>query len=461
MSIMINTSKEKIESLVAAHRIFFNNQLTKSVDFRIECLKKLKAVILKNESKIAEALYTDLHKSFEEAFLTEISIVLAEIDYHLKNLKSWAKPQKVSTPLHLLPSSSKIIFEPLGLALIISPWNYPFQLVINPLIGAISAGCCAIIKPSPYTPSVSLIIEKILSEIFSEEYISVVHGDREVNTNLLEQKVDVIFFTGSPALGKVVMSAAAQHLTPVILELGGKSPCIVDADANLDIAAKRIMWGKCINAGQTCIAPDYVFVHESIKEELIQKMNAAVHTMYGENIHQNKYFPRIVNKNAFQRLSTYLKTANIRFGGETEISEKYIAPTVVDNIDFNSPIMQDEIFGPILPVISFNEIKEAITYINKNEKPLAFYYFGNNENAKHVLQNTSSGGGCINDTLMHIANHNLPFGGVGNSGQGKYHGKGSFLAFSNQRSIISTPTWIDVPFKYPPFKYFRLIRKFI
>jgi aldehyde dehydrogenase (NAD+) len=458
---MINTSKEKIEALVASHRLFFNKHQTKSVDFRIEGLKKLKSAIVKNETRIADALHTDLHKSFEEAYLTEISIVLAEIEYHLKKIKQWVEPQKVSTPMHLLPSSSQIIFEPLGLALIIAPWNYPFQLVINPLVGAISAGCCAIVKPSPYTPSVAKVIEEILSEIFDENYISVVQGDREVNTFLLEQKTDVIFFTGSPALGKVVMTAAAQHLTPVILELGGKSPCIVDADANLDIAAKRIMWGKCINAGQTCIAPDYIFVHETVKEELIEKMKLSVHKIYGEDIQQNKYYPRIVNKNAFTRLSSYLKTANIRFGGESEESEKYIAPTVVDNIDFNSPIMQDEIFGPILPIISFTKIEDAISYINKNEKPLAFYYFGNNKNAKHVLQNTSSGGGCINDTLMHIANHNLPFGGVGNSGQGKYHGKGSFLAFSNQRSIVSTPTWIDVPFKYPPFKYFEFIRKFI
>lgn len=458
---MINTSKEKIEAIVASHRIFFNDHQTKSIDFRIEGLKKLKSAIVKNEAKIAAALHADLHKSFEEAYLTEISIVLAEIEYHLKNIKHWAEPQKVSTPMHLLPSSSKIIFEPLGLALIIAPWNYPFQLVINPLIGAISAGCCVIVKPSPYTPSVAIVIEEILSEVFDENYISVVQGDRDVNTILLEQKTDVIFFTGSPALGKVVMTAAAKHLTPVILELGGKSPCIVDADANLDIAAKRIMWGKCINAGQTCIAPDYIFVHENVKEELIAKMKLAVHKIYGENIQHNKYYPRIVNKNAFLRLASYLKTANIRFGGESDESEKYIAPTVIDNIDFNSPIMQDEIFGPILPIISFTKIEEAISYINKNEKPLAFYYFGNNENAKHVLQNTSSGGGCINDTLMHIANHNLPFGGVGNSGQGKYHGRGSFLAFSNQRSIVSTPTWIDVPFKYPPFKYFGIIRKFI
>ncbi len=458
---MINTSKEKIESLVNSHRIFFYEQHTKSIDFRIDSLKRLKSAIQKNETKIAEALFADLHKSFEEAYLTEISIVLTEIDHHLKNIKHWSEPQKVSTPLHLLPSSSQLIFEPLGLALIIAPWNYPFQLVINPLIGVISAGCCAIVKPSPYTPSVAKVVEEILSEIFDEKYISVVQGDREVNTILLEQKTDVIFFTGSPALGKVVMASAAQHLTPVILELGGKSPCIVDADANLDIAAKRIMWGKCINAGQTCIAPDYVFVHESVKEELIHKMKQAVNKLYGESVHQNKFYPRIVNKNAFKRLTSYLENANIRFGGETNEQEKYISPTVIDNVDFNSPIMKEEIFGPILPVISFNNINEALDHINKNEKPLAFYFFGNNEKAKYVLQNTSSGGGCINDTLMHIANHNLPFGGVGNSGQGKYHGKGSFLAFSNQRAIISTPTWIDIPFKYPPFKYFGFIRKFI
>lgn len=458
---MENTSLIKIETLVANHKKYFSSQQTKNVAFRIEQLKKLKSTILNFEKHIAEALYKDLRKSYEEAYLTEISIVLSEIDYHIKNLNSWTKPQSVSTPLHLLPSNSKIIFEPLGLALIISPWNYPFQLVINPLIGAISAGCCAIVKPSPYTPEVAKILDIIIKNTFDEEYISIAQGDREVNTHLLNQRVDVIFFTGSPALGKVVMTAAAKNLTPVILELGGKSPCIVDKDANISIAAKRIIWGKTINAGQTCIAPDYVFVHNDVKEELIEKMKSAITEMYSKDVQQNNYYPRIVNNNAFKRLVSYLGNANVRIGGEVNEDDKFIAPTVIDNVSFDDPIMQDEIFGPILPLITFTTIDEATDYINANEKPLAFYYFGTDAKAQQVLANTSSGGGCINDTLMHIANHNLPFGGVGNSGLGKYHGRGSFLAYSNQRAIISTPTWIDMPFKYPPFKYFKLIKNFI
>lgn len=458
---MENTSLPKIESLIKNHKQYFSEQHTKDVHFRINQLQKLKRSILQNENEIAQALHDDLKKSYEEAYLTEISIVLSEIDFHLKNIKSWAKPQRVSTPMHLLPSSSKLIYEPLGLALIVSPWNYPFQLVINPLVGAISSGCCAIVKPSPYTPAVANVLDKIIKQTFDENYISIVQGDREVNTNLFNQKVDIIFFTGSPALGKVVMSAAAKNLTPVILELGGKSPCIVDKDANLSVSAKRIIWGKSINAGQTCIAPDYVFVHKSVKESLIVEMKKAIEELYGNDVQKNNYFPRIVNRSAFDRLLKYLENANVRIGGKFNAEDKFIEPTIIDNVSLDDQIMQDEIFGPILPLLSFNNIDETFEYINKNEKPLAFYYFGTNEKAKEVIANTSSGGACINDTLMHIANHNLPFGGVGNSGLGKYHGKESFLAYSNRRAIISTPTWIDMPFKYPPFRYFRLIKKIL
>jgi aldehyde dehydrogenase (NAD+) len=458
---MENTSYIKIKTLVENHQQYFQTQETKSLLFRENNLLRLKSVILKYEAEISDALYKDLHKSTQEAFLTEISIVLSEIDYHLKHLYSWAKPKRVKTPMHLLPSSSSIIHEPLGLALIISPWNYPFQLVINPLIGAISAGCCAIVKPSPYTPNVAKILEVIIKESFNEKYISIVQGDREVNTHLLDQKVDVLFFTGSPALGKVVMSAAAKHLTPVILELGGKSPCIVDKDANIDIAAKRIIWGKCINAGQTCIAPDYVFVHESVKEKLIHKMELFISEMYGDDCQKSEFYPRMVNDNAFERVSNYLKFGKVRIGGKLDKADKYIEPTVMDEVDMNSELMQDEIFGPILPLIEFSDIQEPIQYINTHEKPLAFYYFGTNEEAQKVLASTTSGGACINDTLMHIANHHLPFGGVGNSGLGKYHGNESFLAFSNRRATVNTPTWIDLPFKYPPFKFFNLIKKIV
>lgn len=458
---MEDTSRSSIEDILKEQRNFFATNQTKDIKFRIENLKRFKTVIQKYETKIAEALWTDLHKSYEEAYLTEISIVLQEINNHIKNLKRWARTKRVSTPLHLLPSSSKIIYEPLGIALIIAPWNYPFQLLMNSVVGSISSGCCAIIKPSPYTPNIARVMENMINDTFKSNYIGTVQGSRKVNTILLEQRFDIIFFTGSPSVGKVVMKAAAENLTPVVLELGGKSPCIVDANANIDIAAKRIAWGKTINAGQTCIAPDYVFVQKSVKDELIQKIAKNIEEMYGANIQESNYFPRIVNQQAFDRLEKLLQHGNIKFGGKLDSKDRYVSPTIIDDINPEDPVMQEEIFGPILPVMSFTDINEVITYVNSNEKPLAFYYFGKNKQAKDILSKTTSGGGCINDTLMHITNHNLPFGGVGNSGLGKYHGRDSFMAFSNARAIVNTPTWIDLPLKYVPFKYFKWIKKII
>lgn len=458
---MEDTRIEKIDELLKKQKAFFEKNNTRDVSFRLKNLLKFRAGIRKYERKITDALWTDLHKSYEEAYLTEISIVTAEIDNHIRHIRKWASPKRVITPLHILPSSSRIIHEPLGLSLIIAPWNYPFQLLMNPLVGAISAGCCAILKPSPYTPTVAVVMEEMIKEVFPENYIAVVQGGRNVNTLLLEKRFDMIFFTGSPMLGKLVMKAASQYLTPLVLELGGKSPCIVDEGANIKIAAKRIAWGKTINAGQTCIAPDYVFVHRSLKEGLIKELGLSIETMFGRDIKESKYFPRIVNKNAFDRLKSLMQHGTIRYGGETYEAERFIAPTIIDEIKPEYPVMNEEIFGPILPVMTYDNIDEAIRYINENEKPLAFYYFGKNGKAKEVLNKTTSGGGCINDTLMHITNKNLPFGGVGNSGLGKYHGRESFLAFSNRRAIVSTPTWIDLPFKYAPFKYFKLIKKII
>jgi aldehyde dehydrogenase (NAD+) len=458
---MEETSKDTIEKILKELRDFFSSHKTGSLNFRIENLKKFKSAILKYEQKISEALWKDLHKSYEEAYITEISIVLQEIDNHLKYIKRWAKPKRVSTPLPLLPSSSKIIFEPLGVALITAPWNYPFQLLMNSLVGAISAGCCAILKPSPDAPAVARVMEELLREIFETNYIAVVQGGKKTNEILLKQRFDIIFFTGSPAVGKVFMKAASEYLTPVVLELGGKSPCIVDADANIDIAAKRIAWGKTINAGQTCIAPDYLFAHRSIKDELLTKIAAHINKMHGADPKLSQHFPRIVNQRAFERLEKLMNHGEIKFGGQTEASEKYIAPTIIDDVKADFPIMQEEIFGPILPVLTFDKIEEAIDYVNANEKPLAFYYFGINSRAKEILSKTTSGGGCINDTLLHIANHKLPFGGVGSSGTGKYHGHKSFLAFSNTRSIVNTPTWIDIPLKYAPFKNFKWLKKIL
>lgn len=458
---MEDTSRNSIESLLKAQRNFFSTHQTKDINFRIENLKKFKASILKYESKISNALWVDLHKSVEEAYLTEISIVLQEIDNHLKHLKRWAKPKRVKTPLQLLPSSCKIFYEPLGVALIIAPWNYPFQLLMNSVVGAISSGCCAILKPSPYTPTVAKVMEELTAETFNSSYIGMVQGGRNVNGILLEQRFDIIFYTGSPAVGKVVMKAAAEHLTPVVLELGGKSPCIVDAGANISVVAKRIAWGKTINAGQTCIAPDYLFVHRSVKKELLSEIASHIKKMHGPDIRQSPYFPRIVNQQAVERLQKLLQHGTITFGGEVVASEKYIAPTIIDDVEPGFPIMQEEIFGPILPVLTFDDVSEALDYVNAHEKPLAFYYFGTNARAKEILSKTTSGGGCINDTLMQIANHHLPFGGVGNSGMGKYHGHTSFLVFSNARAVVNTPIWIDMPFKYAPFKGFKLLKKII
>ena len=458
---MEETSKEIIEKMLQSQRAFFRTNTTKNIAFRIQSLKKLKQAILQYEKEIAIALWKDLHKSYEEAYLTEIGLVLHEINYHIKHLKKWAKPKNIQTPVHLLPSSSKIIFEPLGTSLIIAPWNYPFQLLINSLVGAISAGNCAILKPSPNTKKTAKIMEKMIHETFDENYIGVVQGGKITNQLLLEQQFDSIFFTGSPRVGKVVMQAASKYLTPVVLELGGKSPCIVDEDANINIAAKRIAWGKTINAGQTCIAPDYILVHTSVKEALIQQISQSIDEMFGNSIEESKYYPRIVNPEAFTRLSKLMKNGIMRYGGKTNAETLFIAPTIIDEISSTDAIMQEEIFGPLLPILTYNTIDEAIEFVNSNEKPLAFYYFGKNKKAKDILYQTTSGGACINDTLMHITNNKLPFGGVGNSGMGKYHGKNSFLAFSNQRAVVNSPTWIDIPLKYVPFKYFKITKKLI
>ncbi len=450
--------REKIGKSVANLKEFFGTGATKSVDFRLRQLTKLKTAITAHKSDIELALMSDLRKSSEEAYLTEIAIVLSEIDNQLKHLRRWAKPKRVASPLVLFPSSSKIVFEPLGVALIIAPWNYPFQLTINPLIGAIAAGCCAMVKPAPASRATSRIIEIIIRECFEENYIDIVQGRRDVNAMLLEERYDIIFFTGSPSLAKVVCRAAAEKLTPVVLELGGKSPCIVDCDAAIEVTARRIAWGKLLNAGQTCIAPDYLFVHSSVKDQLLAAIKNSIEQMYGKDPKSSRFLPRIINDSAFERLIGYLKESEkIYYGGQYDAKERYIAPTIIDGVLPEAQIMQDEIFGPILPVMTFENIEEVYSYVNSHEKPLALYYFG--KSGDKVIYNTTSGGGCINDTIMHITNHKLPFGGVGNSGMGRYHGHDSFLTFSNRRSIVTTPTWIDLPLKYVPYYFFEIVKR--
>jgi aldehyde dehydrogenase (NAD+) len=455
------TSREAICRVIARQRAHFDSGQTRSIEFRRAQLRRLKEVIVRYEKKIGDALWQDLHKSPEESYLTEISIVLGEVDNHLRNLSKWSRPKRVSTPLRLLPSKSEIIYEPLGVALIVAPWNYPFQLLFNPLVGAISAGCCSVLKPSPDAPATALIMQEIIQQHFDDGYITVVQGAKETNTELFAHRFDLIFFTGSPRLGKVVMKAAAEHLTPVVLELGGKSPCIVDAGANIDIAAKRLAWGKFLNAGQTCIAPDYALVHSSIKEELVRRIEFWLKEMYGANIRESRFYGRIVNRQAMERLGPLLKGGDVRIGGEFDIDQRYISPTVLDGVTAGDAVMQEEIFGPVLPIIEFSGIQQAIDFVNGHEKPLALYYFGQPGQGNEVIQHTTSGGVCINDTLMHISNHHLPFGGVGNSGMGKYHGRDSFYAFSHAKAVVSTPAWIDIPFKYAPYRFFTWIKKIL
>ncbi len=456
-----NKSKERIQSIVAMQRAFFATGATLSVKFRKEQLKKLQQALKKWEAPLCDALWSDLHKSAQEAVLTEISIVSGEVKNHLSHLKEWAKSKSASTPLKMFPSRCRTISEPLGNTLIMAPWNYPVQLLLNPLVGAISAGCTAVLKPSPYVPNVSAVLADMIKDTFEEQYIAVVQGNRDANSILLQERFDLIFFTGSPALGKIVMSEAAKSLTPVILELGGKSPCIVDKEADINVAARRIAWGKTLNAGQTCIAPDYLLIHSSQKEKFIEAFAREVEKLHGHDVQKSPHYVRLVNDRAFERVSSYLKEGRILFGGNTDAQERYIAPTLLADIKTNAKVMQEEIFGPVLPMVEFSERNEAIDFVNRREKPLALYYFGRVKDGKEVLRRTSSGGACINDVIMHIANENIPFGGVGNSGMGHYHGKYSFDAFSHLRSVVTTTTLLDLPFRYMPYKMWELVKRIL
>lgn len=460
---MESTSTERIISIHDAQKAFFKSGATLDIKFRKAMLVKLLDAMEKWEEKLAEALWTDLHKSYEEAYLTEISIVKGEIKSHLRKVEGWARRRKAHSPIKLFPSRSYIVKEPLGNSLIIAPWNYPVQLLLNPLVGAISAGCTTVLKPSPYVPNVSETIEKMISETFDENYIAVIQGHRDVNMALLEQRWDLIFFTGSPALAKTVMTSAAKNLTPVILELGGKSPCIIDKTADIKTAAKRIAWGKTLNSGQTCIAPDYILIHKDIKDAFVRAFAEEMKILHGEDIKTDRHYVRIVNDKAFERVTGYFKDGNIIYGGRTDAATRFIEPTLIENVPLESPLMTEEIFGPIFPVIEIEDnFKESvIDFVNSREKPLAFYYFGKESDGWEMVRRTSSGGGCINDVIMHIANENVPFGGVGQSGMGRYHDKESFEAFSHTRSIIATGTWIDLPFRYMPYKMFSLVKKIL
>ena len=455
------TPISEIQKAYKQQRLLSNQRVINTPKQRIEQLKRLRKSIAKYEPELLEALKTDLGKSNYEGFLTEVGVTYQEIDFHIKNVKEWSAHRRIQTPYFLLPSSSKVIPEPFGQVLIMAPWNYPFQLLMNPLIGALSAGNRAILRPSPEVPHVAEVIGKVVDEVFTNEEVFVAQGSIDENQWLLQQQWDYIFFTGGPFLGRIVAKAAAERLIPVTLELGGKSPAIIEKGCNMQAAAKRVIWGKSVNAGQTCIAPDYVWVHESERQAFVDAAKVALEQMYGRDIAQSPDFGRMVNERSFDRVSAYLQGAEIVLGGRTDRAQKFIETTVVSVDGWSSPVMCEEIFGPILPLRTYETLDEVIADVNSHEKPLALYFFGSDAGAEKVLAKTSSGGVSINDTLVHVANHHLPFGGVGGSGYGSYRGKHTFEVFSHKKSVMRSPLWLNMPIKYPPYKGLSLLRRIL
>jgi aldehyde dehydrogenase (NAD+) len=423
------------------------------INFRKQTLIKLLISVQKHEEEIIKALYNDFKKPAFEAVVSETAYIVSELNHTIKNINKWAKPNMVLPSLLNFPSTDYIYKEPYGKVLIIAPWNYPYQLALCPLIAAVAAGNQVVVKPSELTPNTSRIVAKIISETFDENHVKCVEGGVEITQELLSQRWDYIFFTGSVAVGKIVAKAAAENLTPVTLELGGKNPCIIDATANLKLAAKRIVWGKFLNAGQTCIAPDYLLVSNKIKSAFIELIKKEIIDAYGENPETSPDFPRIINQKNWNRLTDMLKGESILAGGKSNIQDYYLAPTLLDEPSLDSLVMKDEIFGPILPVLSFENETDLVSIISRYEKPLSLYIFSNdNPFAKKIIQNYSFGGGCINDTVVYFSNKRLPFGGVGHSGIGAYHGKFSFSTFTHYKAIVKKANWLDIPTRYAPYK---------
>ncbi len=461
-----NTPTERLQGILAAQKKFFGTEATRSVVFRKQQLRLLYDALEKYEQELADALWTDLHKSYEEAYLTEISLVKAEVREAIRHVRRWAKRVHKPSPISIFGSRSYIVKEPLGTALIVSPWNYPVQLLLSPLVGAIAAGCTAVLKPSPYVPHVSLVIEKLVKSVFSEDYIAVVQGNREVNKQLFAMRFDLIFFTGSPALARHVAAAAAKNLVPLVLELGGKSPCIIDKSADVRLAALRCAWGKTLNSGQTCIAPDYILIHRDVKDAFVKAFAEAVKKLHGDDIQQSRHYVRMVTDRAFDRVSGYLAEGEVVYGGRTDAADRFIEPTLLDHVADGAEVLTTEIFGPVFPLITLDDAgssfeEKVVAYVNEREKPLALYYFGKERDGWRIVERTSSGGCCLNDTIMHIANSQLPFGGVGNSGMGHYHGVLSFEAFTHRRAVVATPTLFDLPFRYMPYKFFKWVKGLI
>ena len=453
----------KYENILEGQRSYLSNLGTIDVDKRINNLKKLKKVIKKYEDEIIDALNKDLGKHIFEAYSNEVGFVYGSIDFVIKNLRNWTKVKKVKNDAAQLPGKSYIYKSHYGAVLIIGPYNYPFQLTIEPLIGAIAGGNTVIIKPSEYATATETIIEKIIKETFDEEYIAVVTGDYKVNSDLLDLEFDYIFFTGSVNVGKIVMEKASKHLTPITLELGGKSPVIVDNTADLKVSAKRILWGKLTNAGQTCVAPDYLLAQEHIYEELIEELKNTIVEFYGNDIINNKEFGRIINEKHMNRLNNILENDKdkIVVGGDVDFEQRYISPTIIRDVTLEDSVMKDEIFGPILPVIKYKDLEDIKYYISKHKNPLALYVFSENDDfSEDIIRRFTFGGGCVNDTISHVASAHLPFGGVGTSGMGNYHGRASFDTFTHTKSIVKKSTKIDIKLVFPPYKEkIKLIKK--
>lgn len=453
-----------ISKLVEKQRSFFRAGNTFPIAYRLQALDSLKRAILQHESELKNALYADLGKSAAEAYMCEIGLTLAEIGYVRKRLRRWSRNKRVLTSLANFHAKSFTVQEPYGVVLVMSPWNYPVLLTLEPLVGALAAGNCCVLKPSAYSPETSRVMSQLISEIFPEEYVAVVQGGRQENQDLLEQKFDYIFFTGGVNVGKTVMTKAAAHLTPVTLELGGKSPCIVDKTANLQLAARRIVFGKYLNCGQTCVAPDYILIDESVKAPFVQAVKQEIVAMYGENALDNPAYGKIINRKHFDRIVGLIPDEKVVFGGQHRAETLQIAPTVLDNVTPDDAVMQEEIFGPIMPILSIKSMDEAYNFVKNRPQPLALYIFTNDKKTeRRFVREVPFGGGCVNDTIIHLASSNMGFGGVGNSGMGSYHGRKSFDTFSHEKSIVKKYQWIDLPIRYQPYTALkqRLVRLFV
>ena len=453
-----------IEQTINAQRKFFATNKTFDIKFRLNALDRLKASVKKHETDLLEAIHKDLGKSATESYMCEVGLLLEKISYTRRHLHSWTRTRRKITPLTNFHAKSMIVQEPYGIVLIMSPWNYPVLLTLEPLVGAIAAGNCAVVKPSAYSPETSAIMQKLISETFEPGYVAIVTGGRAENANLLEQKFDYIFFTGGVTVGKLVMEKASKHLTPVTLELGGKSPCIIDHTANLRIAARRITFGKFLNCGQTCIAPDYVLVEKSVHDEFVSLLKEETDKMYGKDIFDNKDYGKMVNQKHFDRVSGLIDKGKTVYGGRLKAETLQIEPTILDNVMPDDAVMQEEIFGPVLPIIAVENTNKAANFIKSRPKPLALYLFTSDRKVeRQFMRQVPFGGGCVNDTIIHIATNNLPFGGVGNSGMGSYHGKKTFETFSHAKSVVKKYTWLDISMRYQPYTSWKdkLIRMFL